>query len=170
MSIDRICDIMRRYQMKILLEGLVMLVVLSVICYFIWDHFEKQEKKFDFTIRTNLAKECSKEVKLYYTDHEGRNYYLDCLDSVILESEEGDRSLRLALEEDEKVFDLIMKQMRRDSSYWDGGSVLYKEYGKSGFTNHGLAILQCNTISGNRDYYIGPVSMKYETGFCTEPH
>lgn len=53
----------------------------------------------------------------------------------------------------------ITKYMDLLEIYKDGGSRLY--------TSASYNILVCNTISGNKNIYIGPNSMKYETDFCS---
>ena len=42
--------------------------------------------------------------------------------------------------------------------YKDGGSIMYK--------NNDIAILKCNTVSGNKDIYIGKSNLRYESDYC----
>ncbi len=58
----------------------------------------------------------------------------------------------------------MVRKMTIDDEYEDGESILYRDYEQLSTT--GFSILMCSTLDGNRDIYIGPKLMKYESGFC----
>ena len=55
----------------------------------------------------------------------------------------------------------IYDQIKTDNVYKDGGSIMYKDSDKANYK-----ILQCNTIAGNKDIYIGDSRLEYKNKFC----
>jgi nickel-dependent lactate racemase len=45
-------------------------------------------------------------------------------------------------------------------------ALIYKDGGSRQYSNSEISILMCNTVSGNRDVYIGVSDMGYDTTFC----
>ena len=64
------------------------------------------------------------------------------------------------------IEDLITSLEFSIPPYGFGTKVVYDEGGSILYTTSSYALLKCNTIEGNRDYYIGNVNMKYESNFC----
>ena len=52
----------------------------------------------------------------------------------------------------------IIDELEQVNMYKDGGSIMYK--------NNDIAILKCNTVSGNKDIYIGKSNLRYESDYC----
>ena len=52
----------------------------------------------------------------------------------------------------------IIDELEQVDMYKDGGSIMYK--------NNDIAILKCNTVSGNKDIYIGKSNLRYESDYC----
>lgn len=70
--------------------------------------------------------------------------------------------------------DEIYKRINMVESYDDGGTTIYSDgfikYNKSGTIKEqkvgSYNIIQCNTLFGNKDVYIGDSNMKFENSFC----
>ena len=70
--------------------------------------------------------------------------------------------------------DEIYKRINMVESYDDGGTTIYSDgfikYNKSGTIKEqkvgSYNIIQCNTLNGNKDVYIGDSNMKFENSFC----
>lgn len=144
---------------KQIFGSIIILVILSFICMFIYNEFkdEQQERKTKLIVEKGDNK-----LTLYYTDPDGRNYYLYGLDKIIVDYGDHDLELDKALEAKqfsmESVIELIGN--KNQQSYWDGGSIK--------INNDDLSLLQCHTNNGNEDYYFGPSDMKKKEGFCKD--
>ena len=70
--------------------------------------------------------------------------------------------------------DDIYKRIHLVDSYDDGGTSIYSDgyikYNKNGTIKDqkvgSYKIIQCNTLSGNKDVYIGDLNMEYKNSFC----
>ncbi len=70
--------------------------------------------------------------------------------------------------------DDIYKRIHLVDSYDDGGTSIYSDgyikYNKNGTIKEqkvgSYKIIQCNTLSGNKDVYIGDLNMEYKNSFC----
>jgi len=143
-----------------ILKMIIVIIILSFICIYIYDNY-KVENVTKLVI--NEKEECNGNLDLYYTDKEGNNYYLYCLDEIIVDY--GDRTLDLnkALERKQITMDFVYEEVKKDgkvNTYWDGGSIKYN--------NNDFSLLKCQTTLGNNDYYFGPSSMTKKEGFCIE--
>ena len=119
-----------------------------------------------YTINVEKSNNCNKN--LYYSE-EDRDIYLYCLESVKVNTGETKLELIDYLNSEDKTIDEFINLFLISDSFNDG-SKLYKGLGDTenanGFTDNGLAILECNTRDGNKDIYLGPIDMKYEEEFC----
>lgn len=131
-----------------------------------WKLNFKASVSYVYTIDVEKSSSCSKN--LYYGE-ENRNIYLYCLDSIKVNDNEK-VELKDYLVQNNKSIDDFIKMFLVSNEYKDGESRLYKELGDTenvnGFTNNGLSILECNTLEGNKDIYLGPLDMEYEESFC----
>lgn len=120
-----------------------------------------------YTIDPLKSNSCS--TNLYY-EEESRSVYLYCLDGIWLNNEKERVELKDYLNRNHKNINDFIQLFLLSETYDDGGSRMYKEIGSSEnadvFTNHGLSILECNTLDENHDIYLGPSSMEYEDNFC----
>lgn len=119
-----------------------------------------------FTIKEQ--KKCSKP-ELYYTDNEGKNYYLWCLDEVEINFSDGPMTLYKALKNKEIFLPHIINFLTYYNGWYDGGTSIYKDI-RNEYSKYGFSILLCKTMNDekkqNNDIYIGPLFMSYEKGFC----
>lgn len=145
---------------KQIFGSIVIIVLLSFICIYIYDNY-KVVNTTELVI--DKKEKCIGNLNLYYTDFNNNNYYLYCLDEMIVDY--GDRTLELnkAFEMKQITMDFIYEQFKENSniiSYDDGESKKY--------SNNNFSLLSCKTISGNHDYYFGPSDMEYREGFCQD--
>lgn len=111
-----------------------------------------------FTIGRNTKKceECPSLTTtletIYYTG-KNRNVYLYGINSF----KYNDKELN-TYKDIFTTLNKVVKSYEKTTSYDDGGSVMYK--------SDNYNILMCNTISGNKDAYIGSKNMIYEDHFC----
>lgn len=111
--------------------------------------------------------QCDASVKLYYSENES-NIYTYCLDNIKVGAKQEElkdylleKNLPLHAVMQNLVNDLINEGVfikGEESVMNDGGSIMY--------LNNNINILMCNTLSGNKDIYIGDGTMKYNNGFC----
>lgn len=67
---------------------------------------------------------------------------------------------------DKETINTLINELKEESVYKDGGSKLYREEKPYNISKEGISILKCNTLDGNKDIYIGPINMRYESDFC----
>jgi len=145
---------------KQIFGSIIIIVLLSFICMYIYDNY-KVEKETKLVI--DKKNNCIGNLDLYYTDSKGNNYYLYCLDKIIVDY--GDRILDLdkALDRKQITMDFVYEQVKKNGSvdsYLDSESLKY--------SNNDFSLLMCKTSFGNNDYYFGPSNMQYMEGFCKD--
>lgn len=148
---------------KQMLLSAIILIGLCFICKFIYDNFKVPEEVMKTEIIIDQDKDCNNGLSLYYTDSRKRDYYLYCLDEIIVDFKDHSLPLNRAIDTKQITMDSFLNEYLNISfkeEYKDGGSIHY--YGDN------ISVIQCNTIDGNNNYYFGPKSMKYEEGFCKE--
>lgn len=118
----------------------------------------------DYKLSISKMDNCTKEKKYY--NYNGRTVYLVCLDEIYLKSDKKTTTLKEYLTNPNKDFDKVMndiiKQLNMVESLWDGGTAMYKNNSKDA----NITIIQCQTIEGNNDIYIGDSSMKKQDRYC----
>ena len=145
---------------KQIFGSIIVLILLCFICMYIYDNF----KVINTTkLIVNKKENCIGNLDLYYTDSKGNNYYLYCLDSLIVDY--GDRTLELnkALDRKQIGMDFVYEEVKKD-----GDVITYKDGGSLKYSNSNFSLLSCETLDGNNDYYFGPSDMEYREGFCKE--
>lgn len=146
---------------KQMLGSVLILILLSFICMFIYDKFKNEQENRETKL---IVEKGDNKLTLYYTDTTGRNYYLYGLDKITVDY--GDRSLELnkALEAKQFTMDEVIQWIgySNKETYWDGGSTK--------INNQDISLLMCQTVGeeSNRDYYFGTSDMKKREGFCEE--
>lgn len=148
---------------KQILLSVIILISLCFVCKFIYANFKVSEEVMKTEIIVNQDKDCDNGLSLYYTDSRKRDYYLYCLDEIIVDFKDHSLPLDRALETKQiNMNDLLNEHLNITfkENYDDDGTVHY--YGDD------ISVIECNTIDGNNNYYFGPKSMRYEEGFCEE--
>ncbi len=123
---------------------------------------EKEEEeiyKYEIVPLTN----CDDEPKLYYQEQD-RNIYLYCLNSVKVNDGNNVLELKNYLQKHPSELEEMKKQMIEVAYFKDGGSILYQDESK--LSKNGFSVLNCSTLDGSKDVYIGPKNMDYKRGFC----
>ena len=107
----------------------------------------------------NLTKNdnCDYKPKLLVEQYD-RKIYTYCLDDITIKINDKEENLKNFIERDDKAIDKIIDTLRLKDSYSDGGTKLY--------IGEKLTLIQCHTIAGNRDIYIGNQNMKFKENFC----
>lgn len=122
-------------------------------------------KQYTYTIDTIETTNCNQEKTLYMSI-ENQNVYTYCLDNIKINDGFKTIELKDFYQENSKVLEEITNTLTLIETYKDGGSQLYRDNNDTDFTNQGLSIINCNTLEGNQDIYIGPTYMEYEKSFC----
>lgn len=143
---------------KKIIQVIIAIFILSIACIWIYEKFEDKKNNSVIKILSSTSADCEKGLSKYYTDSDDNNYYLYCLEELDIDF--GNRKLELNKALDLKQIDMefVLGEVKEVDTFKDGGSILYR--------NDDFAVLQCNTLDGNHDYYFGPSDMKYEEGFC----
>lgn len=124
--------------------------------------YEKDIPQKDFDISIVEEDNCNLKLKEYYK-YEDRIVYTSCINEIYLIRDDAkDITLAYHLKNVNQTFDRSIKQLVSDavkaSVLKDGGTTIYK---KDNYT-----IIDCNTIEGNKDVYIGNKDFKFEQGYC----
>ena len=75
---------------KQIFGSIIVLVLLSLVCMYIYDNYKVVNKT---KLIIDKKDNCIGNLDLYYTDSNGNNYYLYCLDDITVDY--GDRKLDL---------------------------------------------------------------------------
>ncbi len=122
---------------------------------------KKEEKAYRYEVIT--LSDCDNEPKLYYQEQD-RNIYLYCLNSIKVNEDNNVLELKNYLQTHPNEVEDIKNNMTEAAYFKDGGSILYQD--ESILSKNGFSILNCNTLDGSKDVYIGPIGMDYERSFC----
>lgn len=117
------------------------------------------DEEYITNIEIKNSKKCDNKEKIYF-EEENKNIYIYCLDEINVIKDNKKIQLSEYLKTDKEALNFILNNFVKESysSYDDGGSKLY--------SGEEFNLLECNTIDGNNDIYIGNKSMGYFSGFC----
>lgn len=138
----------------------ILLVIILVICIFI---FILILNKNNSNLIVNETKNCDNVAKLYYETDE-KIIYSYCLDSI--EVIVNNKTIDLKEYLKNNSIDNLINMLEKESTFYDGGTSIYKDGGTKKITTNGITLIKCNTLDGNRDIYIGSKNMKYKSNFC----
>ena len=132
-------------QRKFFLIFVIMVCVCTTAC---------TEKKLeldgnDFRIETKEVLNCSEEIYTKYYEEGNQTIYLACISEINL------------IDNNQNI-NKITNKLSAVAYAYDGGTVVYQDLQEHKITNHGLTVVQCNTMEGNKDVYIGSLQMNYE--------
>lgn len=131
----------------------------------------ENNKTYDITLETNTSKDYIFSVQ-YNCDggnaylKENQNISYKCIDEIYVYDKEKKTKETLyyyftyEYESIDDAIKPIIDELEQVGIYKDGGSIMYK--------NNNIAILKCNTVSGNRDIYIGKSNLRYEKDYCKD--
>lgn len=136
--------------------SILILLILSFICMFIYNEFK--DRKEERQTRLVIEKDNS-GLNFYYQDSSKGNYYLYNLNQVTVDYGNHSLELNKALEAKQITINQVISLI--------GDNVVSYENGASTkIYNQDLSLLQCQTVNGSQDYYFGPSNMQYAEGFC----
>lgn len=116
-------------------------------------------------LKTIETSNCDNKASLYYT-LDNKNIYSYCLDSIQISDDGEFIELKNYLEQNKNIVYEIINAITYKDSLFDGGTKIYKDGGTTEYTNNGMTIINCHTLDGNRDIYIGPKNMTMQSNFC----
>ena len=134
---------------------------------------EKPAVEKVYAVTTNEIEGCGHKKTLYY-EGENQKIYLYCLDGITLNDGQKDVSLKDYIDSEGKDIEKALSLFVNHDKLWDdsinaledGGTVIYKDSGLTGVTNHGLTMIKCASLNGGKDIYFGPYNMKYQNSYC----
>ena len=141
---------------KQIFEGIVIIIILSFICMYIYDNY-KVEKKISIII--NESEKCAKTLKKYYTDKYNNNYFLYCLDNIIIDYSDRTLEFDKALEAKQIKNDYLINNASKNN---EKSTDKYNYYESDNYS-----IIECK-MKDNNNYIIGNTSLNYSEGMCDE--
>lgn len=135
-------------------------VIILVVCIFI---FVLLLNKNNSNLIVNELENCDNVAKLYY-ETDRVKIYSYCLDSI--EVIVDDKTIDLKEYLKNNTIDNLINMLEKESTFYDGGTTIYKDGGTKKITSKGITLIKCNTLDGNRDIYIGNKDMEYKANFC----
>ncbi len=152
--------------MKKTLNILFTIIILLVLIVLLNKHriIETESKTlYKNTIKelfVSKAQSCDYKPKLYY-EFNKRKIYTYCVDSVMVV--ENDNALELKDYLKNHSFNNILNFLEKKSFLWDGGTEEYKDR-----ESKKISLINCHTLKGNRDIYIGDEKMRFKANFCKD--
>lgn len=149
-------------------KNIILLTFIVIICCCATACTEEKIEldESDFRIETKEVLNCSEENYIKYYEGNNQTIYLSCISEINLIDNNQNISLKKYLSKDIETMDEVLKKITNKLSAvayaYDGGTVVYQDLQEHTITNHGLTVVQCNTIDGNKDVYIGLSQMNYE--------
>lgn len=116
-----------------------------------------------YTFSLDKTDSCTNDLTEYY-QNDNQIVYFHCIDEMYIENLDTNTTQTLTeyLESTFLNLDDAMQQLLNSleeaGMLKDGGTKIYK--------NDTITIIQCHTINGNRDFYIGDQDFNYQSGYC----
>ena len=106
---------------KQIFGSIIILIVLSLICMFIYDEFKDEKNNHQKKL---IVEKGGSKLSLYYTD-KNHHYYVYGLRKIIVDYGDHDLELDKALEAKQITIDEVIHLIGNDNklSYGDGGSI-----------------------------------------------
>lgn len=155
---------------------LMFIIVLVVLLFVVFLLSYEENRNFCNVYLINTTEEnknyCNKARK-EYLKLDDRTIYTFCLNSVKVNDDNNFIDLKKYILKDKENIEKLYSLLDKRGSFFDGGTVIYRDGGSvkstildNSISNNGITIIKCNTIDGNKDIYIGPSWMEYESSFC----
>ena len=169
-----------KYLYIIIFSILILFLLLFLINNFKVKYETKTENKMKNSNESYLfsvveMNNCTNWKKIYYIDEDNRNYYLYCLEDLLVNVNKNYISLNIALKNKNITLEKVLNYLTERNWYNDGGTILYKDDGEKKYSLEGFSVINCNAINKigsdniyNKNIYIGPISMNYEKSFCSK--
>ncbi len=111
----------------------------------------------DFQIEYQNQNECNKPELLM--SKEERNIYTYCLENTTIKINDENIELKNYIEDNNDAINQIISTLKLEDTLMDGGTQIYKG---------DITLIQCNTLDGNQDVYIGNKDMEFKQNFCKD--
>ena len=144
---------------KKLVYILIPLILIIVLATFIF--YKKSLTTPNLNVETE--KECNHEPMLYY-EYNDRKIYSYCLSNIEISINNEKTELKDYLINNS--LDSLINHLEQSVTFDDGGTTIYKDGGSKKITANGMTLIECKTLEGNNDIYIGPKDMKMKKNFC----
>ena len=141
---------------KQIIGSIFIIVILSFICIYIYDNY-KIESKTSIIIKSKDL--CKNSLVKYYTDNKNNNYYLYCIDDVIIDYTDRTLELNKALEAKQIEMSFLFDNSKKNNI--KGQKII--EY-----RNNNYSVISCKKTDGTYNYIIGSKEMGYKESFCGE--
>ena len=111
-----------------------------------------------------------KDERTYILDiNDEQKLYYYGIDSVKVKINNQEYDLKDALDTNKITFDKIFSVLDFVDSMNDGGSKLYKSNpNKYSDLNNNFNVLECHTLNGNRDIYVGRFNLSFGNDVCRD--
>ena len=140
---------------KQILGMVIIIVILSFICMYIYDNFKVEVKTTIIADYTD-----SNELIDYYKDRNNNNYYLLGLDSIIIDYTDRTLELSRALDTKQIDMDFIFENLTKKYSLEDEKINFYQ--------NSNFSLLECIKADNTKNYIFGQNVMNYNEGLCED--
>lgn len=124
---------------------------------------EKTEESFDGLIKVVEVSDCDEEAQLYVESD--IKVYTYCLEKIEIYKSNKYWVLKKWMTSINQYASASIEEILAEEDLWNDVE-LYRDGGSKLYMSDDFRILQCNTLDGNKDVYIGNDSMSYEEGFC----
>lgn len=130
---------------------IIAIIVLLVVLLLSFNHKYPKIDLYHFSIQQNQSKKLNKKTNI-----ENKNIYYYGIDyALVCDKKENCYQISEALRHNQISLNDFINYLNKQVEYenfstfvmWDGGTKVYKK--------SGIEIIQCNTLDGNRDIYIG---------------
>ncbi len=140
---------------KQIFGSVIVLVMLSLICMYIYDNYYVEKE-------TRLIVESGNNNKtiVNYLSTKKADYYLYNIDNIIVDDTNRKLELDKALELNQITMDEVLKYLEEKVNINNGNVILYQ--------NDDFSLLKCSLPSGKVNYIFGNKSMVYTESFCVE--
>ena len=133
----------------------IIIVILSLICMYIYDNFKIEVKT---TIVVNYSEK--DELLNYYQDRDNNHYYLLGLDNIIIDYTDRTLDLYRALDTKQIDMDFIFENVKKKYSLNDEKVNFYQ--------NSDFSLLECIKDDNTKNYIFGKNVMDYREGLCSD--
>lgn len=116
---------------------------------------QEVEEKVNYDIDVIGKSFCTNELNIYY-DGNDKDIYFYCIDEVYVYGDDKMYTLNNFIKDNVSSLDNLLSNYYGHISF-DGGSTLYK----ISFGDDTYNIYKCNSLSGNKNIYIGTSDMEY---------
>lgn len=111
----------------------------------------------------NERDNCSNQFTEYY-EYNGRSLYLNCIDDINIINGNIKKTLKEGMINSLNPFEYIDSIMNNFTLInTNDETSLYKSNDQFG---DNITIIKCNTLDGNKDIYIGPSNMQFDSSYC----